>query len=112
MRLKRPEKDKTRKRTGLSQKGQGRGEKEGRRRKNFRERRAIDAYLKDGWEIITRGMPTFLARKPGHPLRAVWVEKQNVLPEKAGLTRAQTFVRSIFMTKEIDCRIEKEEPQL
>ncbi len=81
-------------------------EKEGRRRKNPRERRVIDAYVKDGWEIITRGMPTFLARKPGRPFRAVWVERQNVIPEKAGLTQAQTFVRSIFMTKEIDCRIE------
>ena len=83
-----------------------RDEKEARRRKNLRERRIIDAYLKDGWEIITRGMPTFLVRKPGHPFRAVWVERQNVNPEKAGLTQAQTFVRSIFMTKEIDCRIE------
>jgi len=84
-----------------------REEKEGRRRKNLRERRVIDAYLKDGWEVITRGMPTFLARKPGRPFRAVWVERRNVVPEKAGLTRAQTFVRSIFMTKEIDCRIER-----
>ena len=81
-----------------------REEKEGRRRKNPRERRVIDAYVKDGWEIITRGMPTFLARKSGHPFRAVWVERQNVVPEKAGLTRAQVLVRSIFMTKEIDCR--------
>ena len=86
-----------------------REEKEGRKRKNLRECRVIDAYLKDGWEVITRGMPTFLARKPGQPLRAVWVERQNVVPEKAGLTRAQTFVRSIFMTKEIDCRIERGE---
>ena len=87
-----------------------REEKEGRRRKNPRERSVIDAYLKDGWEIITRGMPTFLARKPGHPFRAVWVERQNVVPEKAGLTQAQTFVRSIFMTKEIDWRIEGRGP--
>jgi hypothetical protein len=84
----------------------GREEKEGRRRKNPREHRVIDAYVKDGWEIITRGMPTFLARKPGRPFRAVWVERQNANLEKAGLTQAQTFVRSIFMTKEIDCRIE------
>ena len=83
-----------------------REEKEGRRRKNFRERKIIETYLKDGWEIITRGMPTFLARKPGQPFRAVWVERQNVVPKKAGLTQAQTFVRSIFMTKGIDCRIE------
>ena len=89
-----------------------REEKEGRKRKNLRECRVIDAYLKDGWEVITRGMPTFLARKPGQPLRAVWVERQNVVPEKAGLTQAQTFVRSIFMTKGIDCRIEKGEPEL
>ena len=41
----------------------------------IRERRVIDAYLKDGWEVITRGMPTFLARKPGQPFRAVWVER-------------------------------------
>ncbi len=41
------------------------------------------------------------------PLRAVWVERQNVNPEKAGLTQAQILVCSIFMTKEIDCRIEK-----
>ena len=87
-----------------------REEKEGRRRKNFRERRVIDAYLKDGWEIITRGMPTFLARKPGHPFHAVWVERQNIAPKKAGLTRAQTLVRSIFITKVIDCRIERGEP--
>ncbi len=83
-----------------------REEKEGRRRKNPRERRVIEAYLEQGWEIITRGMPTFLARKPGQPFRAVWVERQNVNPEKAGLTQAQTLVRSIFMTKEIDCRVE------
>ena len=85
---------------------------EGQRRKNPRERWVIDAYLKDGWEIITRGMPTFLARKPGQPLRAVWVERQNVIPEKAGLTQTQTLVRSIFMTKEIDCRIERGGPRL
>ena len=88
-----------------------REEKEGRRRRNFRERRVIDTYIKDGWQVITRGMPTFLARKPGQPFRAVWLERQNVVPEKAGLTRAQTLVRSIFMTKEIDCRIEKGEPR-
>jgi len=88
------------------------GDKGRRRRKNFRERKVIDAYLKDGWEIITRGMPTFLARKPGQPLRAVWVERQNVIPEKAGLTQTQTLVRSIFMTKEIDCRIERGGPRL
>jgi len=41
----------------------------------IRECRVIDAYLKDGWEVITRGMPTFLARKPGQPFRAVWVER-------------------------------------
>jgi len=76
----------------------------------LRERRIIDAYLKGGWEIITRGMPTFLARKPGQPFRAVWVERQNVNPEKAGLTQAQSLVCSIFMTKEIDCRIESGEP--
>jgi hypothetical protein len=87
-----------------------REEKEGRRRKNPRERRVIDAYLRNGWEIITRGMPTFLARKPGRPFRAVWVERQNVNPKKAGLTQAQTFVRSILMTKEIDCRIETGDP--
>ena len=83
-----------------------RQEKGKRRRKNSREQRVIDAYLKDGWQIIARGMPAFLARKPGHPFRAVWVERQNIVPEKAGLTQTQTFVRSIFMTKEIDCRIE------
>jgi hypothetical protein len=76
-----------------------REEKEGRRRKNPRERRVIEAYLKDGWEIITRGMPTFLARKPSQPFRAVWVERQNVVPEKAGLPQAQPFVRSLFMTR-------------
>jgi hypothetical protein len=51
-----------------------------------------------------------MARKPGHPFRAVWVERQNVNPEKAGLTQAQALVRSIFMTKEIDCRIEGRGP--
>ena len=53
------------------------------------------------------GMPLFLARKPGHPFRAVWVERKNVNPEKAGITKAQALVKSFFMTKEIDCRIEK-----
>jgi len=69
----------------------------------------MDAYVKDGWQIVTRGMPLFFARKAGHPFRAVWVERKNVIPEKAGLTKAQTLMKSFFMTKEIDCRVEKGE---
>ncbi len=32
------------------------------------------AYEKAGWTIVTRGMPCFIAKKPGEWLRIVWVE--------------------------------------
>lgn len=71
-------------------------EYEGRRHKNPRERAVMDAYEKAGWEIITRGFPTFIARKAGYPVRLVWVERKHSLPEKAGLKENQRKTLSIF----------------
>lgn len=80
-------------------------EKDGRRRKNPRERATMDAYEKAGWEVITRGFPCFLARKKGQPVRAIWVERKNVNPDKAGLTDAQRKAHSIFTVLGVQTRI-------
>jgi len=80
-------------------------EKDGRRRKNPRERAVMDAYEKKGWQITTRGFPCFLARKKGQAVRCVWVERKNVNPSKAGLSLAQHKAHSIFTVLGLDTRI-------
>jgi len=70
----------------------------GRWRKNQRERRAIDAYQLGGWIVTTRGLPTFFSTKPGQRPRCVWVAKNHIDPNKAGLTQAQKRGISIFMS--------------
>lgn len=71
-------------------------EREARRKKNPRERAVMDAYRRDGWEIITRGFPSFVARKVGQPVRLVWVERKHSIPQKAGLKESQRKMVSIF----------------
>ena len=80
-------------------------EKDGRRRKNPRERAVMDAYQGKGWEIVTRGFPCFLARKRGQRVRLIWVERKNVNPSKAGLSESQRRTHSIFTALGIDTRI-------
>jgi hypothetical protein len=77
-------------------------DKEHRRRKNYRERHAMESYERQGWTIRTRGFPTFVAqdRISQRPLRAVFV------PRKNGLTKAQTLMKGILESKGIDCRVE------
>jgi hypothetical protein len=80
-------------------------EKDGKRRKNPRERTVMDAYEKAGWTITTRGFPCFLARKDGQPVRLVWVERKNINPAKAGLSESQRRTHSIFTVIGVDTRI-------
>ena len=84
------------------------GEKEEadtRRRKNPRERAAMDAYEAAGWIVTTRGFPCFLAQKPGQRPRLVWVERKNISPAKAGLSKSQRKAHSIFTVLGLDARI-------
>jgi len=76
-----------------------------RRRKNPREKAAMEAYEARGWKITTRGFPCFLTQKPGQRPRLVWVERKNVNPLKAGLTKSQTRIHSIFTVLGLDTRI-------
>jgi hypothetical protein len=74
-------------------------ERDGRRRKNPRERAVRDAYQKAGWTITTRGFPCFLARKPGKPARLVWVQRKSFIdPKKNGLKESQRKCHSIFLS--------------
>jgi hypothetical protein len=87
-------------------------EKDTRRRKNPRERAAMDAYQKNGWIITTRGFPCFLAQKPGQRPRFVWVERKNINPAKAGLSKCQRKALSIFKTLGLDARIVSPQQEL
>ena len=74
-------------------------EKTARRRRNPRERTVMDSYERKGWEIITRGFPCFLARRPGQPVRLVWVERKGFIdPRKNGLRESHRKMHSIFLS--------------
>jgi hypothetical protein len=82
-----------------------REESDTRRRKNPRERAAMEAYEGAGWIVTTRGFPCFLAQKPGQRPRLVWVERKNINPAKAGLSQSQRKAFSIFTVLGLDARI-------
>ena len=73
-------------------------------RRDNREAAVMVGYAADGWEIVTRGMPVFLAiDKKGpirRPARFVWVLRE------CGLTLDQQKVFAILSTLGLDARME------
>ncbi len=77
-----------------------------RERKNPQEQRAMAAYEKAGWQIVTRGMPCFIAKKQGEWLRIVWVEPAG------GWRTVQKAMQAIFRNLGLNVKIVgyKQEP--
>ena len=77
-----------------------------RERKNAQEQRAMKAYEAAGWTIITRGMPCFMAKKPGEWMRIVWVEPIG------GFRKVQETMQALFKNLGLNVKVvlTKQEP--